>query len=100
MSQSKVDYSPMSSRRNFLLGMLAAPIATSLLTPPNVVTEAALKDAIRQCWEHGDRPSMALLREDLADTIYSISPADTPFLRALERSGLRPTIEWQKDTLV
>lgn len=87
----------MSSRRNFLLGMLTAPIAPSLPTPPNVVTEAALKDAMRLCWEHGDRPS---LREDLADTIYNISPADTPFLRALERSGRSVTIDWQKDTLV
>ena len=39
-------------------------------------------------------------REDLANTIYNISPSDTPFMSMCGRSKAKNTLhEWQTDSL-
>ncbi len=39
-------------------------------------------------------------REDLANTIYNISPSDVPFMSMIGRSKAKNTlVEWQTDAL-
>ena len=46
------------------------------------------------------RYSRVGLREELSNTIYNISPEDTPFMSSIGRSRCKQTLhEWQTDTL-